>query len=159
ERVAHTLSRLIGASDYYLDLHSGGTRLRVYPLAGYMLHPDPGVLDCQRRMARVFGLPIIWGTDSSLNGRSLSVARDARLPAIYAEDLGGGVCDPQGVAAYVRGCLNVLVDLHVIDGEIVPPDLDPLVVEDPRPDSGFLQIQNPSPIEGFFEAAVTLGQC
>jgi len=158
ERVADNLSSLIGASDYYLDLHSGGTRLHVYPLAGYMLHPDPGVLDRQRRMAHVFGLPIIWGTDPSLNGRSLSVARDARVPAIYAEYLGGGACDPQGVAAFVRGCLNVLVDLHVIAGEIVQPDLEPLIFEDPRPDSGFLQIQHPSPIEGFFEPAVTLGQ-
>ena len=157
ERVAHSLSRLIGACDYYLDLHSGGTRLRVYPLAGYMLHPDAAVLDQQRRMARAFGLPIIWGTDPSLNGRSLSVARDARVPAIYAEYLGSGVCDPQGVAAYVRGCLNVLVDLRVIAGEIVPPDLEPLVIEDPRKDSGFLQIQHPSPLEGFFQPAVTLG--
>ena len=33
-----------------IDLHSGGTRFRVYPLAGYMLHPDPGVLDRQRRI-------------------------------------------------------------------------------------------------------------
>ena len=158
ERVAHTLSRLIGASDYYLDLHSGGTRLRVHPLAGYMLHPDTGILDRQRRMAHVFGLPIIWGTDSSLTGRSLSVARDARVPAIYAEYLGGGVCDPQGVAAFVRGCLNVLVDLHLIAGEIVHPDIEPLVVEDTRPDSGFLQIQHPSPMEGFFQPVVTLGQ-
>jgi len=158
ERVAHGLSRLIGACDYYLDLHSGGARLRVYPLAGYLLHPDPAILDHQRRMARAFGLPIIWGTDPSLNGRSLSVARDARVPAIYAEYLGGGVCDPQGVAAYVRGCLNVLVDLQVIAGEIRLPDLEPLVIEDPRKDSGFLQIQHPSPLEGYFQPAVALGQ-
>jgi predicted deacylase len=158
EQVAHALSRLIGDSDYYLDLHSGGTRLQVYPLAGYMMHPDPGVLDGQRRMAHAFGLPIIWGTDSGPNGRSLSVARDARVPAIYAEYLGGGVCDPQGVAAYVRGCLNVLADLHMIAGVVARPDLEPLVVEDTRPGSGILQIQHPSPIHGFFRPAARLGR-
>lgn len=41
-------------------------------------------------MARAFGLPLIWGTDPTLPGRSLSVARDANVPAIYAEYLGGG---------------------------------------------------------------------
>jgi predicted deacylase len=158
EQVAHELSELIRTADVYLDLHTGGVRLLVYPLVGYMLHPVPGVLDLQRRMARLFGMPIVWGTDPSLNGRSLSVARDANIPAIYAEYLGGGGCDPRGVAAYVRGCLNVLVDLQVIDGEIVRPPDEPLVVEDERPNSGSMQIQHPAPREGFFEAAVTLGQ-
>ena len=45
-------------------------------------------------MARAFNLPLIWGTDASLEGRSLSVARDAAVPAIYAEYLGGGVFSP-----------------------------------------------------------------
>jgi predicted deacylase len=158
EQVAHALSELIRSADYYIDLHTGGTRLQVLPLAGYMLHSRPDVLERQRRMARCFGLPIVWGTEPSLNGRSLSVARDANVPAIYCEYLGGGGCDPRGVAAYVRGCLNVFVDLQLIDGEVVLQAHEPLVVEDSRPNSGFLQINHPSPIEGFFEPAVTLGQ-
>ena len=102
----------IRSANYYIDLHSGGTRFRVLPLAGYTLHPDPKVLEAQRRMARAFGLPFIWGTDPKLDGRSLSVARDALVPAIYAEYHGGGGCDPAGVDAYVQGCLNVLADLE-----------------------------------------------
>ena len=47
---------LIRAADYYIDLHTGGTRLRVLPLAGYSLHPDRRILEVQRRMARAFGL-------------------------------------------------------------------------------------------------------
>lgn len=160
ERVAYGLSALIRTADAYVDLHTGGTRLRVYPLAGYVMHPDRKVLDRQRRMASVFGLPIVWGTDPNLDGRSLSVARDSSIPAIYAEYLGGGGCDPSGVSAYVRGCLNVLVDLRVIEGEADPhpSHLGPLLVEDCRPNSGFLQIQHPAPREGFFEADVVLGQ-
>lgn len=157
ERIAHELSALIRAADSYIDLHTGGTRLRVLPLVGYTLHPDPAVLDRQRRMARAFGLPIIWGTDPNLDGRSLSVARDANVPAIYAEYQGGGGCDPAGVDAYVAGCLGVMADLGVIDpGD--RPEVCPHVVEDPRPGSGHMQANHPAPGEGFFEPAVALGQ-
>ncbi len=158
EQVAHALACLIRTVDIYVDLHTGGVRLRVYPLTGYMIHPDPLVLDRQRRLARVFGLPVAWGTDPGLEGRSLSVARDANVPAIYAEFLGGGGCDPRGVAAYVRGCLNILADLGVIDDDVVPPPAAPLEVEDVRAGSGHMQVQHPAPRDGFFDPAVTLGQ-
>jgi predicted deacylase len=158
ERVAHALSALIRTADAYVDLHTGGAKLTVQPLTGYMLHPTPGVLDRQRRMARVFGLPIVWGTDPSLDGRSLSVARDANVPAIYAEYLGGGGGHPAGVAAYVQGCLNVLADLNLIEDDLARPSAEPLVVEDPRAGSGHMQVRHPAPRDGHFEAAVALGQ-
>ena len=50
-------------------------------------------------LARALNMPIIWGTYPHLDGRTLSVARDAKVPAIYAEWMGGGVCDPAGVDA------------------------------------------------------------
>lgn len=158
EQTAAALSELIRSANYYIDLHTGGTRLQVFPLAGYMLHQEPRVLEQQRRMARLFGLPVIWGTDPRLDGRSLSVARDANVPAIYCEYLGGGGCESAGIEAYWQGCLNVLIDLNVIDGELRLPLTEPLVVEDSRPNSGFMQINHPAPMAGFFEPAVTLGQ-
>ncbi len=109
-------------------------------------------------MASVFGLPIVWGTDPNLNGRSLSVARDANVPAIYAEFLGGGGCEPRGVTAYVRGCRNILIDLDILDGQIDLPSTKPLLIEDGRPNAGYLQIHHPSPQDGYFHPAVTLGQ-
>jgi predicted deacylase len=156
ERIAADLAPRIGSADYYVDLHTGGERLQVHPLAGYMLHPDPGVLEAQRRLARAFGLPIIWGTSPLLDGRSLSVARDANVPAIYAEYLGGG-CDRRGVDAYVRGCLNVLAELGVVEDQPRTASLEPLIIEDDRPGSGHMQVRNPSPRAGFFEALVKLG--
>jgi len=157
ERNAHALSALIREADAYIDLHTGGLALQVYPLAGYMLHRDPKVLDRQRRLARLFGLPIVWGTDPNLDGRSLSVARDANVPAIYAEYLGGGGLNPLGVAAYVRGCLNVLIDLGVVAGDVELPAGNPLVVEDARPGAGHMQVLHPSPCDGLFEPSVSLG--
>lgn len=157
EQVAHSLSSLIRSADYYVDLHTGGTRLRVQPLAGYMLHPDPSVCDMQRRMARAFGLPLIWGSDWRLDGRSLSVARDARVPAIYCEYLGGGGCDPQGVAAYVRGCRQVMIELGLLDGPRPSLSAHAVIAEDARPGAGHMQVNLPAPQAGFFEPQVELG--
>src|SRR5207248_7461252 len=78
--------------------------------------------------------------------------------AIYAEYHGGGGCDPAGVDAYVRGCLNVLADLGLIAASLASSAADPLVVEDDRPGSGHMQVNHPAPCEGFFEPAVALGQ-
>ncbi len=157
EKMAFALSRLIRSADFYIDLHTGGTSYTVLPLSGYTLHTDPNVLAVQRRMAQIFGLDVVWGTDPNLDGRSLSVARDANVPAIYCEYLGGGRCDPAGIEAYVRGCLNVMIELGLLEGS---PDIPrpPLVVEDHRPGAGHMQINHPSPCEGFFDPVVTLGQ-
>jgi predicted deacylase len=158
EQIAAALSALIREVDYYIDLHTGGTRLVVQPLTGYTLHKNPEVLAVQRRMARAFGLPIIWGTDPNLDGRSLSVARDANVPAIYAEYLGGGGCSPAGVEAYVAGCLNVLTELGMLAGRAVKEAVNPIVVEDDRPGAGHMQVNHQTPVAGFFEPAVHLGQ-
>ncbi len=158
EQIAHALSAHIRSADYYIDLHTGGTRLRVLPLVGYVLHSSSEVLAAQKNMARAFGLPLIWGTDPTLNGRSLSVARDANIPAIYAEYHGGGACDPAGVDAYSVGCLRVLAHLDMTRNATFPPVAQPLVVEDDRPGSGHMQVNHPTPCEGFFEPTVALGE-
>jgi len=162
EQIAHALTQLIQQADYFLDLHTGGGELLLVPMAGYMLHADPQVLEQQRRLARCLQLPVIWGTDPTLPGRSLSVARDAGVPAIYTEYLGGGRFDAAGVNDVYAGCCRVLVELGLLDQ--LPPDVSPLTdphppifVEDDRPQSGYLQLQHPAPWTGFFEPSVALG--
>ena len=157
DRIAHALTFLIRTANFYIDLHSGGMAVQVTPLAGYMLHPDIRVLDAQRRMARAFNLPLVWGTSPTLQGRSLSVARDAGVPAIYAEYLGAGVCNAQGVNDYCEGCLNVMAELGMIRRPAFVSKVE-LVEEDPRPDSGHLQVAHPAPLTGYFEPAVKLRQ-
>lgn len=157
QRTAHTLSDLICRVDYYIDLHTGGTEFSIFPLAGYMLHPDQTVLAKQRQMARAFGLPVIWGTSPQHDGRTLSVARDAHIPSIYCEYGGAAICQSNGIAAYVTGCLNVLAEFKLI----APRTSDNVVkyiVEDHREGSGHLQVCNPSPVNGLFEAEVKLGE-
>ncbi|NOX52843.1 MAG: succinylglutamate desuccinylase [Planctomycetes bacterium] len=156
QRIAAELSRLIRSADFYIDLHTGSSTTSVHPMAGYMLHPKADIRNQQRAMARIFNLPIIWGTTATLEGRSLSVARDANVPAIYAEYLGSGACDPKGVAAYVEGCQNVMAWLGLLDRPLPDPKIRHWV-EDNQPGSGHMQTQNPAPIAGFFEPAVRLG--
>lgn len=157
ERLAAELAALIRTADYYIDLHTGGTRFSISPLAGYMLHTDPKILDTQRRMAWAFNLPVIWGTTSELEGRSLSVARDVPIPAIYTEHGGGGTCHPLGVADYVQGCLNVLATLDMLTNPL-PESRVKHIVEDSRSQSGHLQINYPAPETGYFHPAVALNQ-
>jgi len=156
ERVAHELAKFIRSADYFIDLHTGGTKLSVYPLAGYMIHADQNVRDRQHQMALAFNLPLVWGTDGTLNGRSLSVARDANIPAIYVEYHGAAVCDPTGAQAMVEGCLDVMAYLKMLD-RTQSPSRVVHDIQDTRPDSGFLQRSHLAPCDGFFETSVSLG--
>jgi predicted deacylase len=157
EQTAWALSTLIRRADYYIDLHTGGTEFSLYPLAGYVLHTDENILEKQRSMAQAFNLPVIWGTAANLEGRSLSVARDANVPAIYCEYHGSANCSLDGVDAYVEGCMNVLANFGMIERRVTESKVQH-VVEDVRPGSGHLQVCNPSPATGYFEPAVDLGQ-
>ncbi|WP_421826368.1 succinylglutamate desuccinylase/aspartoacylase family protein [Larkinella sp.] len=158
EQTADRISALIREADYYVDMHTGGLAYDIYPLAGYMLHPSPDVLEKQREMALAYNLPIIWGTDHRPNGRTLSVARDANIPAIYLEYGGGtGLREPV-VTAYQDGFLNLLRQLKMIDesAQTIPAS-GRYWVEDHRPDSGYLQAKMPSPADGIFITAVKPG--
>lgn len=157
ERIAAALSRLIRSADYYIDLHTGGALFDISPLAGYVLHADHAVLDRQREMAKAFNVPIVWGTSPRLEGRSLSVARDAGVPAIYAEYGGGGGMNAAAIEAYVAGCLHVARWLNIINGPSAETRVKH-VVEDDRDQSGHLQIQHPAPVDGIFMPKATLGQ-
>jgi len=156
ERTADALSKLIGTADYYIDLHTGGNIMEVWPMSGYGLVPNKEVLDKQRRMAKAFNLPFIWGTNCELEGRSMSIARDAEVPAIYTEYLGAGRCDPAGVDAYYEGCLNVMAEFDMIDRQQPASQIEH-TVEDNRPNAGHMQVCNPSPATGLFEPHVKLG--
>jgi len=164
ERIAASLSRLIRTADYYIDLHTAGTVFEMLSLAGYNLHADADILETQRKMAQAFGLPIVWGTNARLDGRSLSVARDAGVPAIYVENGGGGTCDGGRVGEMVRGCLRTAHVLGLLTDDVLVASNEILeryelmyLVEDDRDASGHLQVQSQAPAAGFFEPRVRLG--
>jgi predicted deacylase len=156
ERVAAEVSELIAIADFLIDLHTGGTVYEIDPLCGYVLHKSADVLEKQRKMARAFNLKTIWGTSDKLNGRTLSVARDHNIPAIYSEFGGGGGFNRSIADQYVQGCLNVLRMLGMSEGSVASRKWE-YEVEDHRDESGHLQRMLPASCDGFFEADVSLG--
>lgn len=151
EKNAFEISELIKASDYLIDMHTGGLAHNIYPMAGFMLHPSPDILDKQRALALAYNTPVIWGTDHRPDGRTLSVARDLNIPAIYLEHGGGSGIRKEVIKAYTDGFKNVLRYLKMADGdaEIIAPEKR-FWVEDSRPDSGYFQGKMPAPCDGIF---------
>lgn len=158
ERNAFEISELINCADYLIDMHTGGLAHFIYPMAGFILHPSPGVIQKQREIALAYNTPVIWGTDYRPNGRTLSIARDANKPAIYLECGGGSGIRKEAVKIYKEGFLNVLKYLKMINGEaeINPPE-NRFWVEDSRPDSGYFQGKMPAPCDGIFVCEKTPG--
>ena len=110
EQLAHALTQsFIRHADLYCDLHSAGQHYAMASLVGYQLRPEP-LLGAQRRAARAFGLPLVWGT-TALPGRTLSAAGDLGVPAVYAEVTGEGRCRPADVERYVHGLRQLLAHL------------------------------------------------
>jgi predicted deacylase len=159
ERLAAELNAEIRAAHFLIDLHTGGKMLDLLPLAGFMLHDDEAILAQQRQMAEAFNLPIVWGTSAALDGRSLSAARDARVPAIYAEHGGGSGFRPQVVDDYVAGCLRVIDRLGLAKCD--EAQLMSRVrhrINERSAGSGHLQACHPAPSDGIFIPTVRLGQ-
>lgn len=158
DRAASRIAALIRQADYYIDLHTGGLVYDILPFAGYVLHPDGQVLQRQQQMARAFNLPAVWGTDPHLQGRTLSVARDAGIPAIYVEYGGGASARSEVLAAYVQGCRQVMASLGMLAPKQETAPAPAYWVEDHTRDRGNLQTKMPAPVPGLFLAAVRLGQ-
>jgi predicted deacylase len=156
EQIAHVLTyRIIRHADLYCDLHSAGQFYAMPAMVGYQLRAEP-ILSMQRQAARLFGLPVVWGT-SALPGRSLSAAGELGVPAIYAEITGEGRCRPADVERYVHG-LRQLAALLGMTGDALAPHEPEWFVEDDRPQAGILQVQNRAPTGGFFEPQVEVWQ-
>lgn len=157
ERAASQISSLIKKSDYLIDMHTGGMIYDIYPLVGYILHPSSKILKRQQEMAIAFGLPLIWGTDYRPNGRTLSIARDMNIPAVYLEYGGGTAIRENVIKDYINGLMNVLRYLKMISGSVDSTKINKFWVEDHRQDSGFLQKKMPSPSDGIFIPAIKIG--
>ncbi len=154
EQIAHVLrSHYIRHADFFCDLHSAGQYYSITPWAGYHLHR--ATLEAQRQAARLFGLPIVWGTPGK-PGRTLSAAAEFNVPAIYAEVRGEGRCRSEDVASYAHGIKQLLAHLEILPD--VPAPYEPeLIVENDTENAGFLQVQNRAAIGGLFAPQLDVG--
>lgn len=157
EKVAAEIGVLIAETDYVIDMHTGGLQYNIYPLVGYMLHPDSIVLAKQRDMAKASGLPLIWGTDHRSGGRTLSLARDQGVPAIYFEYGGGTGVREHVIKTYKEVCVRILASLGLFEASFSALDSYNYWLEDERTESGHLQTKMPAPADGIFTTTVKIG--
>jgi predicted deacylase len=157
EKIAKSVTELIQQADFLIDLHTGGTLFDLMPLTGYLLHPDKEVLAKQKAMAKAFNLPLIWGTDATAQGRTLSVARDYNIPAIYAECRGGLYAKTSTIHLYEEGCMNVMKHLKMLNSSFTMQNPE-IWLEDYTPGQGHLQTKLPAPDNGIFVPSLQLGE-
>lgn len=121
QRIAYWITqKLLRHADFYIDLHSGGATYQIPTLIGYIR--DEGELG-QRSLAgaRAFGAPILWGHPLPIApGRTVSAATDLGVPSLYTEAPGGGYADPDNVACFISGVINVMKHLEMLTGAPQP---------------------------------------
>lgn len=105
-------NQVIEGADLLIDLHSAGLRYRMPLFCGFTR--ASAAAEGSRRAAMAFGAPLIWAHPGVSPGRSISVAAERGIPAIYAECSGGGSIRANELDAYVRGVLSVMADLGMV---------------------------------------------
>lgn len=115
EQVAHVITeQVIKHADVLIDLHSAGTNFDMPFLCGFNAGSN---IWCQEseRLANVFNADFTWHHNGAPNyGRSLTVAYEQQIPAIYVEGHGGRSIKKTDLDGYTAGVRRVLQDLKMI---------------------------------------------
>jgi predicted deacylase len=153
EVAAAITASVIDGADVLIDLHSAGRAYRMPLFCGFIR--DAGDADGSRRAAVAFGAPLIWAHSGAPPGRSLSVAAEFGIPAVYAECGGGGGIRGDHLEAYCRGVLAVLAEFGLLprSSSATPPKAATWVYDG----GGDLDAGVLSRYDGFFVSAVTAG--
>ena len=121
-RIAFQITKIIRKSDFLLDLHSSGADLDAPTLCGYIA-TDGEVGQITKKAAEIFGAPVVWEhPPGAPPGRTLSVAAEEDIPALYTESSGGGWLTKETVACYKAGVLNVMKYLEMLPGIKTKPN-------------------------------------
>ncbi|MCY3780257.1 MAG: succinylglutamate desuccinylase/aspartoacylase family protein [Chloroflexi bacterium] len=150
-QIAGWLSRkLLPHADFLIDLHTGGIAYEIPTLIGYV-HDDGELGRASLEAAAAFGAPVMWGHPLPLPaGRSISAATSMGIPSLYSEAPGGG-CDPDVVACFRDGVINVMKHLDMISGNLNRRRLTHHLVGD-----GNLDTVIHAPVDGFFQREISL---
>lgn len=97
---------VIQGADLLIDLHSAGVAYEMPFFAGFAANRGAPVES--ERAARAFGAPLIWEHSQVAMGRTLTVAADLGIPAIYVECSGGGSVLCSELESYVDGVYSVM---------------------------------------------------
>lgn len=147
--IAYYLARsMISRGDFFLDLHSAGTKLLMPTMVGYDAQ-DPRSRDA----ALIFGTSIVWAHPNVPPGRTVSFAQSQGIPWLYTEARGAGRIDPKDLELFIRGLWNLLRHLSILPGNPEPAPVEIRLFGDGNTDSSIAASQR-----GFFIPAVKLLQ-
>lgn len=114
ERLARLLlDEVIAEADVLIDLHTSNPATDM-PLFVGCLDDGSAHGDAAVRLAAGFGFDLVWTHPSLGPGRTLTVAAERGIPALYVESPVGGVLDERYVSAYVDGVRSVLEALGLL---------------------------------------------
>ncbi len=138
----------VSQSDAFIDLHGGDLVEALVPFTIYYQSGNSTVDEASRRMAEVFGIKYIVRS-MAIRGGSYQAAAAMGKPAILTESGAQGILDEPSVQTHVRGVMNVLRHLVVLEG--APETVEPPVH---IPQSAWVAAE----LGGIFYPAVTVGQ-
>ncbi|QYH35274.1 succinylglutamate desuccinylase/aspartoacylase family protein [Salinibacterium sp. M195] len=114
QKIAYLITtHLISVADVLIDLHTSSPDTEMPLFAGCLDDGSPAATRAVE-LTVAFGAPTIWTHDTLGPGRTLGVARDRGIPAIYVESSAGGVLATANLAAYRDGVFRVLAALGVV---------------------------------------------
>jgi predicted deacylase len=100
--------------DCAIDLHGGQPNDLQVPICGFFATED----DTSLRMAKAFGIETLWDLSSSgLKGTFADVATERGIPNLIVEVGGEGRCRKEWVQLEIRGFMNVMKELGMLDGK------------------------------------------
>ena len=121
EQIAHVLgTRFVSQLDVHVDLHTGG----VFPTVDYVY-----IFDRSRDLSTAFGSTFLFEPSNPYQGTFSIPARDRGIPFFTAEVGGGSFLDAHYIEHGVRGVMNVMKQLGMLDGEVVRPRRQTVVTE------------------------------
>ena len=115
EQVAHAITeQVIKHADVLIDLHSAGTNFDMPFLCGFNAGANSWCQESER-LANVFNADFTWHHNGAPNyGRSLTVAYEQQIPAIYVEGPGGRSIRKTDLDGSKAGVRRVLQDLKML---------------------------------------------
>ena len=121
EQIAHVLAtRFVAQLDVHVDLHTGG----VFPTVDYVY-----IFDRSRELSVAFGSTYLFEPPQPYQGTFAVPAAQKGIPLFTAEVGGGSFLDAHYIEHGVRGVMNVLRQLKMIDGDIIRPATQTIVTE------------------------------
>jgi predicted deacylase len=122
EQIAHVLTtRFVSQLDVQLDLHTGG----IFPTVDYVY-----IFEKSRELSLAFGSSFLFEpVQAPYQGTFALPATQKGIPFFTAELGGGSFLDAHYLEHGVRGIMNVLKQLKMIDGDVVRPPSQTIVTE------------------------------